>query len=1174
MAFDNIVYVYDKNMNRIAIFDSNTDGLSPEAMKNLMVGPRVHIEQNGPSIFSFQMLVNSEKWQQIKDPENIYVVNDRYYTALSESAYEYTSEEGVRVVNVSLFETWGLLDRQYKQAYNCEVHCYAKLVYTGEHYGNTFYFAMYPKNCFIPSGVISKKNAWRQAQFWNSGDPNFVDEKDLKKFRIQTQDEYKPTDWEDYPELLYFFGGSYTAPPNWDYNFENGFFLPYEDGYAQIISVSPVIKKQIRRNFEYSSNGRYTFPKDELLPTKIISVKINVTTITEDKDKRKTYLTEEKEVRFTDDKDWYDGYIKNVYIDNITNENSIINAVTITYEVPNMGNIKKGATCTIAYGAEPIDEHSFVILPKSDIIHVLTIDGIGYSDDEVRDQRGVLQPRGSAGYALWAALKGTGWKLGICDVIAKGFDTSKDYGCFNIETDMKDVLSIIQYIQELYGGILCWDSKNKVLNYRAENSIDYKSYGDDFNKWKGYEFRQGKNMTEQPVITVDNRIITKAYILGYGNLNIKAVNNGKSYIENYSYTNAVYEDYLKQELIYDTRDTGGQNQLLYWGRKELAKMCKPRKHIELSVTDIRTVEGYEHEVFDINDIVRVYYRDAENNEQVIDEKRIILWEYNVFAMWDCIVELGDKVQNLSEMFELVYNMAQNNPKPNGNGQISGGDINIGGDNIEGDTLIHYIELIARTQTENSDAIAGLILDTNNFYAQVDLFAYYQKQLDDLLTQAYAGLTFYADQKSAQAEISAKYHAEEKIKENNKVIRTEISDTRSELITYADKNTAILRAEVAGRFESFGEEINHTIVESLAGFRAQITKEFATAEQFSQFKKEVDGKIISETKASVRTFANEFFASVELSAESHNGYCKVTITSDSEFGPGMYVETDVSFRDYNPEQWNEAYSDAKYALNESFSALKESEKAHERLNGWTYGNSSFINGEMIATGTVMASSLQGGEIRLIDSGGYYVGSFYLTAASSADYAVEINSSAAFRLVNGDGDIYIGSSGNLTLKCNGGRNRGGGYYGYMVSCHGNFAPGSDGRYDLGFDGLSWGDIWSYSGFSLRSDKNYKEDISYKTSKYDEFFDKLKPASYKLKEGKSGRSHIGLIAQDVEQALNETGIDTKEFAGIMKYKLEDGKDSYSLRYHEFLPLCIDQIQKLKKRVEKLENELKSLD
>ena len=58
---------------------------------------------------------------------------------------------------------------------------------------------------------------------------------------------------------------------------------------------------------------------------------------------------------------------------------------------------------------EALDDHTVKILPKTDSKFKLTVNGVQYEDSEVKDSRGIVMPRGSAGYALWEILKGSGW---------------------------------------------------------------------------------------------------------------------------------------------------------------------------------------------------------------------------------------------------------------------------------------------------------------------------------------------------------------------------------------------------------------------------------------------------------------------------------------------------------------------------------------------------------------------------------------------------------------------------------------------------------------------------------------------------------------------------------------------------------------------------------------------
>lgn len=134
-------------------------------------------------------------------------------------------------------------------------------------------------------------------------------------------------------------------------------------------------------------------------------------------------------------------------------------------------------------------------------------------------------------------------------------------------------------------------------------------------------------------------------------------------------------------------------------------------------------------------------------------------------------------------------------------------------------------------------------------------------------------------------------------------------------------------------------------------------------------------------------------------------------------------------------------------------------------------------------------------------------------------------------------------------------------------GSTAPSVDGAGSLGFSDYRWSVVYAQTGTITTSDREKKTDISYALERYDALFEKLRPASYRLKSGTSGRTHTGLVAQDVEQALRECGLTGKDFAAFVKTPRKDGGADYGLRYEELIALCIRQIQMLRERVRKLE-------
>lgn len=132
---------------------------------------------------------------------------------------------------------------------------------------------------------------------------------------------------------------------------------------------------------------------------------------------------------------------------------------------------------------------------------------------------------------------------------------------------------------------------------------------------------------------------------------------------------------------------------------------------------------------------------------------------------------------------------------------------------------------------------------------------------------------------------------------------------------------------------------------------------------------------------------------------------------------------------------------------------------------------------------------------------------------------------------------------------------------------FGPSSSGDVRLGTGKRLWNSVWAVDDVIQTSDLNEKNSISYDMERYAALFDLLKPVHYKLNAGTSGRTHVGMIAQDVEEAMTAVGLTGQEFAGICKAAKDEGGYSYFLRYGEFIALCIDQIQKLKTRIAALE-------
>jgi hypothetical protein len=126
--------------------------------------------------------------------------------------------------------------------------------------------------------------------------------------------------------------------------------------------------------------------------------------------------------------------------------------------------------------------------------------------------------------------------------------------------------------------------------------------------------------------------------------------------------------------------------------------------------------------------------------------------------------------------------------------------------------------------------------------------------------------------------------------------------------------------------------------------------------------------------------------------------------------------------------------------------------------------------------------------------------------------------------------------------------------------------------------WKTVYSNTGTINTSDQRLKTDVLSSDLGL-EFINKLNPVSYKFIEGgkeivdgdpvsvPGTRTHYGLIAQEVKQVLEQTGIE--DFAGWVLLDKEDPDSEQALRYEEFISPLIKAVQELTARVKALEEQ-----
>lgn len=249
--------------------------------------------------------------------------------------------------------------------------------------------------------------------------------------------------------------------------------------------------------------------------------------------------------------------------------------------------------------------------------------------------------------------------------------------------------------------------------------------------------------------------------------------------------------------------------------------------------------------------------------------------------------------------------------------------------------------------------------------------------------------------------------------------------------------------------------------------------------------------------------------------------------------------------------NDAQSTANSAYSLANTANNTANNAEDKVEAWSYRGTTYIDGSKIQTGTVEASILRGGTVELLASGGSTVGSIEITSTTTG---------VGLEFVTNRGGMRMSSAGNWWVDASGGSF---GLSGSRFSFTMDILPNANNGASLGTSGFRWNDIWATNSNIQSSDRNIKKDIQYGLEEYDALFDAIKPVTFRYIDGTSGRTHMGVIAQDLEESLNELGISTQDCAAFVKAESDNpdipGYD-YAVRYGEFIPLLIYQVQKIK--------------
>lgn len=235
------------------------------------------------------------------------------------------------------------------------------------------------------------------------------------------------------------------------------------------------------------------------------------------------------------------------------------------------------------------------------------------------------------------ALQDTGWSVGRVEVNTYRTWTSQG----------KNALAILRNVAKLYGGDLVFDCPNRQVHLLVTNGKD-----------SGALFAYRKNMKSIERVTDTRSLVTRLYAVGANGMTFADINNGKPYLEDFTYCKDVRVSTL------DCSSFTNPYQMLEFTKMRLAQYCKPYVSYVLKAMDLSVLTGYEHETWELGDYVRV-----EDKELGLSATtRVVRREYNLQEPWNTVLELSTTLKNLGTSASQWDNAA--NAGAGGSGDVS------------------------------------------------------------------------------------------------------------------------------------------------------------------------------------------------------------------------------------------------------------------------------------------------------------------------------------------------------------------------------------------------------------------------------------------------------------------------------------------------------------------------
>lgn len=189
---------------------------------------------------------------------------------------------------------------------------------------------------------------------------------------------------------------------------------------------------------------------------------------------------------------------------------------------------------------------------------------------------------------------------------------------------------------DLHGGDLVFDCPNRLVHLYTFSGSD-----------SGALFSYRKNMKDIERTVDTTSLVTRLYAYGADGMTFADINDGKAYVEDFSYSSEVRISSL------DCSSFTNPYQMLEYAKMRLADYCEPTISYVLNAMDLSVLTDYAHESWALGDYVRVEDKDLD----ISVTTRVVRREYNLQEPWNTVLELSTTFKNLGSSASAWDNAA-------------------------------------------------------------------------------------------------------------------------------------------------------------------------------------------------------------------------------------------------------------------------------------------------------------------------------------------------------------------------------------------------------------------------------------------------------------------------------------------------------------------------------------